>query len=134
MRNGLVKTAKRYALVVALSVMTMGAQANTGVGLFVGEPFWGLEFKHNDIRFNVSLDDQFGLGANKSFQVSNTPLYLFVGGQYIDRNTHYMAVTSGIGAELRVKPMGFYIDVGPNLYLDEMQFELEAKAGLRVYF
>ena len=125
---------RKSFLIIGFCLVSLGAQANPAVGLFVGEPFWGLEFKHNDIRFNVSLDDQFGLGANKSFQVSNTPLYLFVGGQYIDRNTKYMAVTSGIGAELRVKPMGFYIDVGPNLYLDEMEFELEAKAGLRVYF
>ncbi len=101
------------ALLLVSSTWSVTTLAETGIGLSVGDPFWGLDVKHNGFRFNVSLDDQFGVGANKTFPVQNTPLYLFVGGQYVDRDKHYIAVTPGIGAEFRVKPLGFYVDLTP---------------------
>lgn len=122
------------ALLLVSSAWSVTTQAETGIGLSVGDPFWGLDVKHNGFRLNVSLDDQFGVGANKTFPVQNTPLYLFVGGQYVDRDKHYIAVTPGIGAEFRVKPLGFYVDLTPAVYLDELDIELEARAGFRVYF
>ncbi|WP_261836422.1 hypothetical protein [Vibrio ishigakensis] len=110
------------------------ARADTGVGLFVGKPYWGFDVNHNGFRVNVSLDDRFGLGANKTFPISGTPMYVFIGGQYVDRDNHFIAVTPGIGAEFRVKPVGFYFDLVPAIYLDELDLELEAKAGFRIYF
>lgn len=121
------------ALALCLGLSSV-AKADTGVGLFVGDPYWGLDFKHNDLRFNVSLDDRMGFGVNKTFGIQDTPIYLFVGGHYVDRNSRYIAVTPGIGAEFRVKPVGFYVDVTPAIYLDEFEIELEARAGFRVYF
>ncbi|PMH45334.1 hypothetical protein BCU68_10730 [Vibrio sp. 10N.286.49.B3] len=122
-------------LMLALGLVTpLAASAETGVGLVVGDPFGGIDIKHNSYRFNISLEDNFGIAANKTYAVQNTPLYLFIGGQYIDRNKHNIAITPGIGAEFRVKPVGFYVDLAPALYLDELAFELEAKAGFRVYF
>ena len=126
---------KITTLLLALGMfVSMGAKAETGIGLSVGDPFWGVDFKHNGFRFNVSLDDQFGVGVNKTYGVNGTPLYLFLGGQYVDRNKHYVAITPGIGAEFRVRPMGFYVDLTPAVYLDELDIELEARAGFRVYF
>ena len=126
---------KITTLLLALGMfVSMGAKAETGIGLSVGDPFWGVDFKHNGFRFNVSLDDQFGVGVNKTYGVNGTPLYLFLGGQYVDRNKHYVAITPGIGAEFRVRPMGFYFDLTPSVYLDELDIELEARAGFRVYF
>ncbi|MCW8335485.1 hypothetical protein J4N42_03345 [Vibrio sp. SCSIO 43135] len=122
------------AAIITSGLWAESIKAETGVGAFVGNPYWGAELKHNGLRMNVSLDEQFGLAMNKTFAVNNTPLYLFIGGQYVDRERHYIAVTPGIGAEFRVKPMGFYLDLAPSVYLDELEVELEARAGLRVYF
>ncbi|WP_459681330.1 hypothetical protein [Vibrio comitans] len=121
-------------LLIAGMSASLGAKAETGIGVSVGKPFWGLDVAHNGFRMNVSLDDQFGIGANKTFAVSGTPMYLFIGGQYVDRNQHYIALTPGIGAEFRVKPVGFYVDLTPAIYLDELDVELEARAGIKVYF
>lgn len=123
----------RLLLVITLFSVSM-AKADTGIGLFVGDPFWGLDVKHNDLRFNVSLDDKMGFGVNKVFGIQNTPIYFFAGGYYVNRNSRYIAFTPGIGAEFRVKPVGFYVDVTPAIYLDKFDIELEARAGFRVYF
>ncbi|MEZ9512301.1 hypothetical protein BCS96_10945 [Vibrio breoganii] len=126
---------KLVSLLVAVGLcVSLSAKAETGIGISVGKPFWGLDVAHNGFRMNVSLDDQFGIGANKTFAVSGTPMYFFIGGQYVDRNQHYIALTPGIGAEFRVKPVGFYIDLTPAIYLDELDVELEARAGIKVYF
>jgi hypothetical protein len=126
---------KLITLFLSLGILfPLTAHAQTGVGLMVGKPYWGLDFKHQGFRVNVGLDDHFGVGANKTYAVQGTPLYLFVGGQYVDRNRHYIAITPGIGAEFRTNPLGFYVDLAPAVYLDEMDVELEARAGFRVYF
>ncbi|MCQ1060538.1 hypothetical protein ACQKPX_00695 [Photobacterium sp. DNB23_23_1] len=126
---------KIMSVILAMGMcVSMTAKADTGIGLSVGDPFWGVDMKHNGFRINVSLDDQFGVGVNKTYGVQGTPLYLFLGGQYVDRNKHYVAITPGIGAEFRVRPMGFYVDLTPAVYLDELDIELEARAGFRVYF
>ncbi|MGL6259380.1 hypothetical protein [Vibrio sp. WXL103] len=125
---------KKCALALMALMMSFSSVAATGVGVMVGDPYWGVELKHNDLRFNVSLDDQFGLGANKVFGVNNTPFYLFLGGHYVDRNNKSLAIVPGIGAELGARPFGFYIDLSPSVYLDELDIELEARAGFRVYF
>ncbi len=126
---------KIMTLILAFGLgLASTAKADTGVGLFVGNPYWGLDIKHNDLRFNVSLEDRMGFGVNKTYGIQNTPLYVFIGGHYVNRNSRYIAVTPGIGAEFRVKPVGFYVDVTPAVYLDEFVVELEARAGFRVYF
>ncbi|MGR5221356.1 hypothetical protein ACPV4B_14085 [Vibrio parahaemolyticus] len=126
---------KVLGLILALGLGLSGVvKADTGIGLFVGDPYWGVDIKHNDLRFNVSLDDRMGFGVNKTYGIQNTPLYFFIGGHYVDRNHHYIAVTPGIGAEFRVKPVGFYVDVTPAVYLDQFDIELEARAGFRGYF
>lgn len=115
-------------------MLSLSVNASTGVGLFVGDPYWGLNFKHNDLRFNVSLDDNMGVGIDKTFAVNDTPLYLFIGGQYVDRHSHSIAITPGLGAEFNVRPVSFYVDITPAVYLDELDIELEARAGFRVNF
>lgn len=122
-----------FGLITSL-LFTHHAVARTGVGIMVGDPYWGLEVKHNSLRMNVSLDDHFGVGVNKVFSIQDTPLYVYAGGQYVDRNSYSLALTPGIGIELNANPIGFYIDLGPSFYLDEMEFDWEARAGLRVYF
>ncbi len=118
-------------LMCAFSSMSM---ASTGIGLFAGNPYWGAEVKINQTRINLSLDDQFGFGVNRTYGVSNTPLYLFIGGNYVDRQSNSIAITPGIGAKMNVSPMVFYADVGPNLYLDEFNVNWEAKIGFHVLF
>ncbi|QIA65180.1 hypothetical protein GT360_16635 [Vibrio astriarenae] len=123
------------SLALLISVLSIKpAIAQTGVGVMVGNPYWGLELKHNSLRMNVSLDDNFGVGVNKVFGINNTPFYVFAGGHYVDRDKHNIALTPGIGVEINANPLGFYIDLGPSFYLDEMEFDWEARAGLRVYF
>lgn len=125
---------KKCILALVALTVSFSSVAATGVGMMVGDPYWGVELKHNDLRVNVSLDDNFGIGANKLFGVNNTPLYLFLGGHYVDRNNRSLAIAPGIGAELGARPLGFYVDLSPSIYLDGLEIELEARAGFRVYF
>ncbi|WP_087017727.1 hypothetical protein [Thaumasiovibrio subtropicus] len=117
-----------------LLLWTNIATASTGVGIFVGQPYWGVEAKFDSLRVNVSLDEQFGFGVNKLFPVSNTPMYLFVGGHYVDRRHDEIALAPGIGASMTSAPMTFYVDLSPSLYLDSMAIDWEAKLGFRVNF
>ncbi|MGR5267810.1 hypothetical protein ACPV5R_08650 [Vibrio astriarenae] len=122
-----------FVLIVS-ALFVSPAFSKTGLGVMVGNPYWGLELKHNSLRMNVSLDDNFGVGVNKVFGINDTPFYVYAGGHYVDRDKYSIALTPGVGVEINANPVGFYIDFGPSFYLDEMDFDWEARAGLRVYF
>ncbi|WP_413111650.1 hypothetical protein [Thaumasiovibrio sp. DFM-14] len=124
---------KRVTFLLLLTV-SFTANAKLGLGLFVGEPYWGVEMKYNAYRFNFSLEDNLGFGMNRVYGVSNTPLYLYLGGQYVDRSSKSIALTPGLGAQMSASNVDFYVDVGPSLYLDGIELDWEAKLGFRVNF
>lgn len=133
---------KKYFLGLALFfVVPFSAHAAQAIGVFLGSPMSGIQYKHNDLRFSLGIDD-FGLAVDKTFNLGSLSknsdlnnLYTFVGAQYVDNKHDKVGVRSGVGFELPVNSFEFYGEVGPTLYVvEDVDLELEAALGFRVRF
>jgi hypothetical protein len=133
---------KKYFLGLALFfAVPFSAQAAQAVGVFLGSPMSGIQYKHHDLRFSLGIDD-FGLAFDKTFNLGSLSnnsdlnnLYTFVGAQYVDKKHHKVGVRSGVGFELPVNSFEFYGELGPTLYVvEDVDLELEAALGVRVRF
>ncbi|CAG20093.1 hypothetical protein PBPRA1686 [Photobacterium profundum SS9] len=117
------------------------AHAAQAIGVFLGSPMSGIQYKHNDLRFSLGIDD-FGLAVDKTFNLGSLSknsdlnnLYTFVGAQYVDNKHDKVGVRSGVGFELPVNSFEFYGELGPTLYVvEDVDLELEAALGFRVRF
>ncbi|MEH6532573.1 MAG: hypothetical protein V7735_14735 [Photobacterium frigidiphilum] len=134
---------KKYFLGFALlfAVPFSSAHAAQAIGVFLGSPMSGIQYKHNDLRFSLGIDD-FGLAVDKTFNLGSLSknsdlnnLYTFVGAQYVDNKHDKVGVRSGVGFELPVNSFEFYGELGPTLYVvEDVDLELEAALGVRVRF
>ncbi|PSW06154.1 hypothetical protein [Photobacterium lipolyticum] len=117
------------------------AQASQSLGIFFGSPMSGIQYKQDDLRFSLGIDD-FGVAVDKNFNlgtlVNNADLnsfYTYVGGQFVDNKNDKVGIRSGVGFELPVNSFEFYGEVGPTLYVvEDVDMDLEAALGFRVRF
>lgn len=132
------------ALFIGLVLFLMvpfSAQAAQSIGIFLGSPMSGIQYKYNDLRFSLGVDD-FGLAFDKTFNlgslVNNADLnkfYTYVGGQYVDHKNNKVGIRSGVGFQVPVDSFEFYGEVGPTLYVvEDVDLDLEAAIGFRVRF
>ncbi|MCW8332003.1 hypothetical protein MD588_24730 [Photobacterium sp. SDRW27] len=127
-------------LALALS-LPFSAQASQSAGIFFGSPMSGIQYKHNDLRFSLGIDD-FGVAVDKTFNLgslANNPdlnsMYTFVGAQYVDNKHDKLGVRSGVGFQVPVNSFELYAEVGPTLYVvEDVDLELEGALGFRVRF
>ncbi|UJF19860.1 hypothetical protein L0B53_10420 [Vibrio sp. SS-MA-C1-2] len=111
------------------------------IGGFLGTPMSGVQYKHNDLRFSVGLDD-FGLAVDKVFNLGSlvnnqklNPAYLFAGVQYVDQHHHKVGVRSGIGAQFPIESFELYAEIGPTLYVvEDVDIDVEGVLGVRYRF
>lgn len=139
---GSIITMKKILLGLALTLsVPLSAYASQSVGVFFGSPMSGIQYKQNDLRFSLGLDD-FGVAVDKTFNlgsVTNNPelnsLYTFVGAQYVDNKHDKLGVRSGIGFQVPVSQFELYGEVGPTLYVvEDVDLELEGALGVRYRF
>jgi hypothetical protein len=117
------------------------ALSNQQVGIFLGSPMSGIQYRVDDLRFSFGLDD-IGLAFDKTFSVAEllgkpklAPVYAFLGGQFVDHKNNKVAVRSGVGFLLPVEDFTFYGEVGPSLYVvEDVELKLEASLGVRISF
>ncbi|MGF1716386.1 hypothetical protein [Photobacterium chitinilyticum] len=131
---------KKILLGLALT-LSLSAHASQSVGVFFGSPMSGIQYKQNDLRFSIGLDD-FGVAVDKTFNLGtlvNKPelnsMYTFVGAQYVDDKNDKLGVRSGVGFQVPVSQFELYGEVGPTLYVvEDVDLELEGALGVRYRF
>ncbi len=108
--TGSIITMKKILLGLALT-LSLSAHASQSVGVFFGSPMSGIQYKQNDLRFSLGLDD-FGVAVDKTFNLGslvNNPelnsMYTFVGAQYVDDKNDKLGVRSGVGVSDTSKPV-----------------------------
>ena len=122
-------------------VIPFSAQATQSMGIFFGSPMSGIQYKHDDLRFSLGIDD-FGVAFDKTFNLGSlinngelNSFYTYVGGQFVDHKNDKVGIRSGVGFELPVNSFEFYGEVGPTLYVvEDVDMDLEAALGFRVRF
>ncbi|OAN17950.1 hypothetical protein A3K86_03260 [Photobacterium jeanii] len=133
---------KKWIVGLALcAAVPFSAFASQGLGVFVGSPMSGIQYKHNDLRFSLGISD-FGLAFDKTFNVGSLTnnnkldnVYTFVGAQYVDNHNKKFGVRSGVGFQLPVDSFELYGEVGPSLYVvEKVDLDLEAALGVRIRF
>ena len=138
--TGSMITMKKVLLGLALA-LSVSAHASQSVGVFFGSPMSGIQYKTNDLRFSLGLDD-FGVAVDKTFNLGslvNDPdlnnMYTFVGAQYVDNKHDKLGVRSGVGFQVPVSQFELYGEVGPTLYVvEDVDLELEGALGVRYRF
>ncbi|MBV7263295.1 hypothetical protein KCG43_14910 [Photobacterium sp. WH24] len=132
---------KKSLIGILLCGLSTSALASQSAGIFLGSPMSGVQYKHNDLRFSLGLDE-FGFAVDKTFNLGtltrNPQLnmgYTFVGAQYVDNHYDKLGIRSGIGLEVPINQFELYGEVGPTLYMvEDVDVELEAAMGVRVRF
>ena len=133
---------KKYLLALGLMIaVPFSAHASQAVGIFFGSPMSGIQYKHDDLRFSLGIDD-FGLAFDKTFNLGSLTqdpgmnnLYTFVGAQYVDNKYNKLGVRGGIGFQVPVNSFEFYGEVGPTLYVvEDVDLDLEGQLGFRIRF
>ena len=122
-------------------VASFSVHASQSIGIFFGSPMSGIQYKQNDLRFSLGIDD-FGVAFDKTFNlgslVNNADLnsiYTYVGGQFVDNKNDKVGIRSGIGFQVPVDSFEFYGELGPTLYVvEDVDMDLEAALGFRVRF
>jgi len=138
--TGSIITMKKILLGLALT-LSLSAHASQSIGVFFGSPMSGIQYKQNDLRFSLGLDD-FGVAVDKTFNLGslvNNPelnsMYTFVGAQYVDDKNDKLGVRSGVGFQIPVSQFELYGEVGPTLYVvEDVDLELEGALGVRYRF
>ncbi|WP_064603916.1 hypothetical protein [Photobacterium sp. J15] len=133
---------KKTLLGLALTLcVSLTAQASQSIGVFFGSPMSGIQYKQNDLRFSLGIDE-FGVAVDKTFNLGKLvskpeldSMYTFVGAQYVDDKDDKLGVRSGVGFQVPLDRVELYGEVGPTLYVvEDVDLELEGAIGVRYRF
>ncbi|KMV30997.1 hypothetical protein L4D00_20145 [Photobacterium swingsii] len=124
-----------------IAAVPFSAHASKGIGVFLGSPMSGIQYKHDDLRLSLGVE-KFGVAFDKTFNLGSLTdnrkldsLYTFVGAQYVDHHNKKVGVRSGVGFELPINSFELYGELGPSLYVvEEVDLDLEAALGFRIRF
>ncbi|MGF1759530.1 hypothetical protein L4D76_16605 [Photobacterium sagamiensis] len=133
---------KKVVLVSSLLLLPSYTSAMTtplSTGIFLGSPTSGITVKFQDDfkfavgldTFSVSADAMWNLGR-LSGRIENSPLYSFVGIQWVDDSEQQWGPRVGLGLEIPYRTFHLYAEAGTTWYLEkDSGFEVEGAFGVR---
>ncbi|MEH6530957.1 MAG: hypothetical protein V7735_06390 [Photobacterium frigidiphilum] len=131
---------KKLVLASSLLFSTFHASATAplSAGLFLGSPTSGITAKYqDDYKFAVGLDT-FSVSADVMWNLGEvtartqySPLYTFVGLQWVDDSEKKWGPRAGLGLEVPFLYFHLYAEAGTTWYVDDSSMELEGAAGVR---
>ncbi len=129
---------KLIAGMVMLLAVPFSSQASQEIGIFLGSPMSGIQYKTGDMRFSLGLQ-RLGFAFDKTFNLGSlsgnsdlNALYTYLGAQVTDKSSETLGVRGGIGFQVPINSVSLYGEIGPTVYvMDQVGMNLEAAVGAR---